>query len=71
MNEKEAREIFSRVRAERKAAVALKPQSDDSEVDEPEESWVEETLRILGGISPNSFERLAQRLLRESGLKLK
>ena len=32
-----------------------------------DESWREKLLSILQGVSPDAFERLAQRLLRESG----
>jgi restriction system protein len=45
--------------------------ADTEESDEPEEeseaSWTDELLQRLSAISPDGFERLAQRLLREAG----
>lgn len=38
----------------------------DQEIEE-EESWEDELLNTIKGISPQAFERLCQRLLRESG----
>ena len=46
-----------------------KKQKEDApkEVGEPETKWREELLDIVRGISPDAFERLCQRVLRESG----
>ncbi|MBS0385095.1 MAG: restriction endonuclease [Proteobacteria bacterium] len=72
INEAEARDVFRRVNAEARAN-----EEDDDASSEPEEanvavpaenaSWVDRLLEIVGSISPDAFERLAQRLLRESG----
>jgi restriction system protein len=35
--------------------------------DEPERSWQDQLLDLLHQLSPSAFERLAQRVLRESG----
>jgi restriction system protein len=44
-------------------------QSDNEENEEPNKQveWQEELLEVISKMSPDSFERLAQRLLRESG----
>ena len=42
--------------------------SDTNETDEPiDEAWKDHLLRVLLDLSPDGFERLAQRLLREAG----
>jgi restriction system protein len=73
LTETEARSIFKRVSDERrerlkKAALSL-PGEDDDEADEEdgELSWIERLLSVVGTIPPDAFERLCQRLLRESG----
>jgi restriction system protein len=45
------------------------PISINGEIDDPNKqlSWQEEVLKILHQIEPTAFERLAQRILRESG----
>jgi restriction system protein len=73
ITETEARDVFRRVNAEKRATGD--PTTDDSE--EPPlaaelqasdaASWVDHLLEVIGTISPEAFERLAQRLLRESG----
>lgn len=40
---------------------------DEDNAPEPEESWQDQLLSVLMAMSPDAFERLAQRLLRESG----
>ena len=40
---------------------------ESSEADETEPTWEDSLLEIVRGISPAAFERLCQRLLRESG----
>ena len=40
---------------------------ESSEADETESTWEDSLLEIIRGISPAAFERLCQRLLRESG----
>lgn len=73
----ETRAIYDRVsaeereraRAKRKAAKALELDTVESEDDspEPEENWKSSLLAVLGAMSPDAFERLSQRLLREAG----
>lgn len=43
------------------------PDANDATVDESEIGWKEKLLAILKSMPPDSFERLCQRLLRESG----
>lgn len=74
MTDDEARQVFARVRADayearKMAATALvaglpttEPEAEDSET-----SWIDSLLSILGTMDPSAFERLCQRLLRESG----
>ncbi|MGE0045220.1 MAG: restriction endonuclease [Hyphomonadaceae bacterium] len=68
MSSEEAKEIFRRVRAERRAnAVEPEPDAVDEEFEDGEETWIDRLLETLGAMPPAAFERLAQRLLRESG----
>jgi restriction system protein len=73
ITEAEAKDVFRRVTAERRASA-------ESDVDENDGTsstaelhvsdasvWVDNLLEVIGTISPEAFERLAQRLLRESG----
>lgn len=73
ITEPEARDVFRRVNAEKRVL-------DDATAHDSEEpplaaelqaseaaSWVDHLLEVIGSISPEAFERLAQRLLRESG----
>ncbi|MBL8551046.1 MAG: restriction endonuclease [Hyphomonadaceae bacterium] len=71
IDEAEARDVFRRVNAEKRA---VEPLDEDEEVSPapglhtPDAaSWVDHLLEIIGEISADAFERLAQRLLRESG----
>ena len=73
----ETREIYERVmaegreraRAKRTAAKAAKPAIVEPEYGAPEreEDWKSSLLAVLGEMSPDAFERLSQRLLREAG----
>lgn len=72
LTETEARDVFRRVTAEARAsedaqslgsapeAAAIATIADDA-------TWVDRLLEVIGSIAPDAFERLAQRLLRESG----
>jgi restriction system protein len=55
----------------KRVVIAMKPtQADEREVTELEESqltWEDKLLEIVRTIPPDAFERLCQRLLRESG----
>jgi restriction system protein len=61
----------SRRRARRRATDSTGKSDVGSEIDqveaEAEDKWKDELLDILLKMSPTAFERLAQRLLRESG----
>lgn len=75
MTDEEARRVFARVRAEAqelrksKAGVVstLQEPLADLETEATEISWVDSLLEVLGRMDPTAFERLSQRLLRESG----
>lgn len=58
-----------RAKAKRQAAKAAKPEIVGPTDDGPEEAedWKSTLLAVLGTMSPDSFERLSQRLLREAG----
>lgn len=69
MKDGDALEVAAKVRAlenerrkGRSAEAAL-----DADDDGDEGSWIDRLLGILGAIDPSAFERLTQRLLRESG----
>ena len=69
MYEKVNLEERERARANRQAVKAaetdsLKPVDDDSDA---AEDWKSSLLAVLGAMSPDAFERLSQRLLREAG----
>jgi restriction system protein len=73
MSDEEIRDVRRQVRAERRLARKARvnsqiPKSEDTE--EPDDigiSWKERLLETLLAIEPSAFERLCQRLLRESG----
>jgi restriction system protein len=70
MTEEEAREVFPRIRAEkRRERKALQDAglADEADLESIEVTWQEALLARLGELAPEAFERLAQRLLRESG----
>ncbi|MBL8558457.1 MAG: restriction endonuclease [Hyphomonadaceae bacterium] len=73
LSEAEARGVFARVNAVARAAQDREETEAPSETsvlaipDDDQDTWVDRLLEIIGDISPSAFERLAQRLLRESG----
>jgi restriction system protein len=75
MTDEEARQVFYRVRTEAQKARRTRAEAgvkaglsvSEVEVEETEQSWVDRLLEILGRMDPTAFERLCQRLLRESG----
>ena len=74
INQKQALDIFQQVRQEMKqekaAEVSDSHDQSEEENDVPEpEDYRTELLKVLQAISPNGFERLCQRLLRESGFE--
>ena len=58
-----------RARVKRKKAQPAKPDADEPVIDvsEHEADWKSSLLAALGAMSPDAFERLSQRLLREAG----
>jgi restriction system protein len=68
VTEAEAREVFKVVRTDRKSR-ATTPASDEDHVERGEDGkqWEDTLLVTLGELEPSAFERLCQRLLRESG----
>ncbi|MFQ5533579.1 MAG: restriction endonuclease [Sphingomonadales bacterium] len=68
-SENQVRRLVKEKRVERRKskrqATPLSDNNDDAVEDEL--SWEEELLAILRGLDPSAFERLCQRLLRESG----
>ncbi len=73
MTDEEARQVFSKVRAnayEARKARSSSPHSQpvtELEAEDVEQSWVDALLDVIGKMEPSAFERLSQRLLRESG----
>lgn len=71
MNAEEARDVFRKVNAEKRKAEREAAADEDDEVSAASEGndayWVDRLLDVLGTLSSDAFERLAQRLLRESG----
>jgi restriction system protein len=69
LTEDEVKNIVTQVRAmDRKPNSDSEPESADrSEEEEPAERWQDELLSALHEMAPDAFERLAQRILRESG----
>lgn len=76
MSDEEVQDILSQVRQqnrEARAAAAALLEPRDEEDDEEEEleeaapSWKKQLLEALLGLEPSAFERLCQRVLRESG----
>lgn len=67
--DKIVREVRANSRKERSDTIDIKAAnvSDDSSIDEELATWREQLLTTLQNIAPDAFERLAQRLLRESG----
>jgi restriction system protein len=54
-------------RQQQAAGEAADSESAPSEVAEPSRTWQDRLLTVLQGMDPTAFERLCQRLLRESG----
>jgi len=70
--ESEARDVFRRVNAEARALEEVQAPEDVPEeisvaATAEDATWVDRLLEVIGGITPDAFERLSQRLLRESG----
>ena len=72
--EKDARDVVRQVRLgmqntlrKQGAASSVPNETDSTSADEIELSWKEQLLGVLKGIPADSFERLCQRILRESG----
>lgn len=63
----DAREVRRFVQALTKKGANGKRGSKKSEPELPKSSWGDELLEVLKNIPPDAFERLCQRLLRESG----
>ena len=58
---------YRRSLAARRAEKAAVGDSSDSAEDDPETDWTDDLLGALKEMAPDAFERLCQRLLRESG----
>lgn len=72
LTETEARDVFRRVTAEARAnddteAPAVGAETVELAAMADGATWVDRLLEVIGAIPPDAFERLAQRLLRESG----
>jgi len=78
MSDEQIQEIRYQVRqqnreARRAAAALLEPRDDEEEEEDDEDieeialSWKEQLLEALLALEPSAFERLCQRILRESG----
>lgn len=75
ISESEAREVFRKIRSTRTRKIRsveseigeIEDDSDELESISTEQSWTERLLSVVGSMEPAAFERLCQRLLRESG----
>ena len=75
ISESEAREVFRKIRSTRTRKIRsveseigeIEDDSDELESISTELSWTERLLSVVGSMEPAAFERLCQRLLRESG----
>ena len=69
LTEAEVKKIVAQVRAmDRKPHTdSEQPPAERLEEDQPAQRWQDELLSILQSMPPDAFERLAQRILRESG----
>lgn len=68
VTEAEAREVFKKVQSQRKEITPPPSrEADEIEAELPTQTWIERILSALGTMDPQAFERLCQRLLRESG----
>ena len=69
-SEKEVRELVKEARSQRRKVRKLQEAvsvDETGEVQGEEDSWEENLLEILRSLEPSTFERLCQRVLRESG----
>ncbi|MDX2275657.1 MAG: restriction endonuclease [Hyphomonadaceae bacterium] len=73
ITESEARSLFARVNAKARTVQNAEPKPSAQESAAPalpednQDTWIDRLLELIGEMSPAAFERLAQRLLRESG----
>jgi restriction system protein len=68
ISEPEARTVFKTIHLQRKRQRGSSADTADEEVEDTSEpDWKESLLGAIGQIQPAAFERLCQRLLRESG----
>jgi restriction system protein len=69
LSEEDARLVFKRVQSDWRDRVQGQDgvEIPDVEIPSTEANWVERLLEVVGATSPDAFERLCQRLLRESG----
>jgi restriction system protein len=70
LSEEDVKEIPSEVRKQYKQVKQKKPKEDgkDKELEPEPKTWKDELLSVLvKDVKPDAFERLAQRILRESG----
>lgn len=70
MSDDELRSVWKRIVAEQRERRKKKSAEQipaDAQQEIPDVSWKERLLKILLGLDPKAFERLCQRLLRESG----
>ena len=68
--EKDAAEVVRQVRSQSRKhgqQAVVPPEDVGAKADEAEISWKEKLLGVLKSMSPDGFERLSQRILRESG----
>ena len=58
---------YNKARAQQAEAAGMPEASAETEAPPPELDWTTQVLSVLGKMPPDAFERLCQRLLRESG----
>ncbi len=68
ITEVEAKTVFKRVQNQRKESQGVPiGEAEEGDPETPEVTWTERLLSVVGTMHPSAFERLCQRLLRESG----
>jgi restriction system protein len=67
LSEAEAKNVFRFIQKQKKDKPSERDSSLDEIVNDEEQDWSTKLLSTLGSIEPSGFERLCQRLLRESG----
>jgi restriction system protein len=67
LTEPEVRQIPSDVRKQYKSKKKRTATSEEPPLEGEAKNWKDDLLAVLTGIKPDAFERLAQRVLRESG----